>query len=66
MLQTGGAAFFQRLIEQEPTLVIDIVVEINVGTDHLVVLQEPTGLAEAVAVGGRVDQDSAHGERRLQ
>ena len=66
MLQTRRTTFAQRLFEPEQTLVVDIVIEVEVGTRGGVGEQEIARLGNGEAVGVGIDKHGADGERCLE
>ena len=66
MFQTRRTTFFECLIQHKPSLIIDVMVEVDVCTDHCIAHQEPSRLGKPVLVRLGINQHNMGGQRRLQ
>ena len=62
VLQSLRLTITQRFLKVEPTLVVDVLVEVDVYTCGSVGGKKPAGLCQRIAVGSRVDEDDPDGE----
>ena len=45
MFESNGFTLLERLVQDKPTFVVDIMIEINISTYHLITQQKPTNLS---------------------
>ena len=66
MLQAFRLAITQRLLQMEPSLIVDVVVEVDIDSRGSVVQQKPARLRQRIAVGLRVNENGTNAQRGFQ